>query len=120
MSKYDSLTAYLLTLEGKPWEATLSDVEKVLGFELPASAHSWYAWWSNPPRTQSRAWLNAGYRVVNVDLDKKQVTFKPAEYVPAQSNGEADVSPLSIAEAKIGLARAYDVKPDQIEIVIRG
>ena len=118
MAKYDALTAHLRGLDQQPWTASLAEVERVLGFELPASARTWYAWWANQPRAQSKAWLDAGYRVINVDLDKQCITFTAND---GASRSEAAVTaPLSIAEAKAGLARQFNVLPEQIEIIIRG
>jgi len=45
---------------------------------LPDSARSKRAWWSNRSKgaLQASAWMEAGYRVENVDLDRQQVTFR--------------------------------------------
>ena len=45
---------------------------------LPDSARSKRAWWSNRTKgaLQASAWMEAGYRVEDVDLDRQQVTFR--------------------------------------------
>ena len=45
---------------------------------LPESARSKRAWWSNRTKgaLQASAWMEAGYRVEDVDLDRQQVTFR--------------------------------------------
>jgi len=45
---------------------------------LPESARSKRAWWSNRSKgaLQASAWMEAGYRVEDVDLDRQQVTFR--------------------------------------------
>jgi len=45
---------------------------------LPESARSKRAWWSNRTKDalQASAWMEAGYRVEDVDLDRQQVTFR--------------------------------------------
>ena len=45
---------------------------------LPESARSKRAWWSNRSKgaLQASAWMEAGYRVEDVDIDRQQVTFR--------------------------------------------
>jgi hypothetical protein len=61
-----------------------SDIEELLGFPLPRSARRHAAWWSNSggAHVQSLAWMNAGYRTEDVDLEQETVRF-----VPEQSGG---------------------------------
>jgi DNA-binding transcriptional regulator YiaG len=60
-------------------EVTLSfaEIEILLGVSLPPSAHARRDWWSNrrsaPP---AAAWREAGYKIVQVDLQTGQVTFR--------------------------------------------
>lgn len=44
---------------------------------LPPSAYRYAAWWSNNPTryAQAQAWLDAGHRVAEIDLDRERVTF---------------------------------------------
>jgi hypothetical protein len=118
MSKYFNLTAYLANMEEGTWEATFSDVEEVLGFPLPDSARKHRPWWANQGHAQSAAWLGAGYKTVNVDLENEKVTFL---YVGDGVDREApQAAKLSIAEAKAGLAAFFGVPVEAIEITIRG
>jgi hypothetical protein len=58
-------------------------IEGLVG-SLPQSAMTWsQRWWTNVEtgHAQSRAWLEAGYRVAGVDLEKRSVRF-----VKVQSN----------------------------------
>ena len=61
-------------------EVTLSflEIERILGFSLPASARSQRVWWSNDKyHTQSKnGWLSAGYVVTKVNFDEEIVTFR--------------------------------------------
>jgi len=77
MSKYNPL---LKTLERESKEAihlTFAEIERILGFNLPKSARKLRPWWSNDPttHTQARAWLTAGYRATEVNLENEQVIF---------------------------------------------
>lgn len=76
MSKYDALSQFLKHSTGKV-ELQFADVEEVLGFQLPASARKYAAWWSNSRGThvQATAWLAAGYETDQVDLAQQTVRF---------------------------------------------
>ena len=118
MSKYLKLTTYLANMDAGAWETTFNDVEDVLGMPLPDSARMHRAWWANQGHAQSAAWLNAGYKTVSVDLTAEKVTFL---YMGDGIDREApEATKLSIAEAKAGLAAAFNVPADAIEITIRG
>ena len=54
------------------------DIERLLGESLPISATEHRTWWANDrtSRTQARAWLDAGWRVEDVDRQAKVVTFR--------------------------------------------
>ena len=74
--KYDPLKAHLLTIPYDKKEITLSfrQLEAILGFELPKSAVDYRQWWGNQrdtgSRSQSGAWLTAGFEVDGVQLRK--------------------------------------------------
>ena len=58
---------------------------------LPDSARSKRAWWSNRSKgaLQASAWMEAGYRVEDVDLDGQRVTFrKPTTKPKVQRVGD--------------------------------
>lgn len=54
-----------------------TEIETILGFELPPSAYKHSAWWDNNTHNhyQMWSWANAGWAVVKVDLGK-QVTLR--------------------------------------------
>ena len=77
MSKYSSLHRYLEREAGPSVEMTFDEIDDVVG-GLPASARRYQAWWSNEPEgthVQARAWMDAGWRVANVNLTAKRVRF---------------------------------------------
>lgn len=118
MSKYLNLTTYLANMEEGAWEATFTEVEEVLGMPLPDSARKHRPWWANQGHAQSAAWLNAGYKTVNVDLANEKVTFLYIGDGVDRQTPEA--AKLTIAEAKAGLAANFGVSVDAVEITIRG
>jgi hypothetical protein len=64
MSIYDPLEKHLNTAR---ITLTFDEIERILGFELPKSAHIHDAWWDNGTHNhpQRNAWINAGWRVVD-------------------------------------------------------
>jgi hypothetical protein len=78
VAKYALLESHLRT---QPWDElpmTFSDIERVIGSKLPPAAHRHRAWWSNNPanNVMTKAWLNAGFRSEQVDLDGQRVVFR--------------------------------------------
>ncbi len=78
MSKYESLAAYLRKQPYREVSCSFRDLEKILGFELPSSARQHRAWWSNngSNNVMTKAWLSAGYRTRDVDMDSERLTFE--------------------------------------------
>jgi hypothetical protein len=75
-SSYAPIGTHLSDVKGP--EATLSfdQIEKIIGRDLPASAHRHRAWWANTDtHSQALTWLSAGWKVDAADLDSKHVTF---------------------------------------------
>ncbi|MCL9982261.1 MAG: hypothetical protein NBV60_03795 [Erythrobacter sp.] len=77
MSKYEPLARYLNGLERDSWDAKFPDIERVLGFDLPKSAYTYPAWWSNQDghHSQTRGWRDAGWETCNVNLPDKRIRF---------------------------------------------
>lgn len=78
-AKYGPLFQYLNNLPKDYWEASFADIERILSFQLPKSAHDHQAWWSGKKagtHIQKRAWLDAGWKVGNVDLANGLVSFQ--------------------------------------------
>ena len=77
-SKYAPLTEYLNQLTEPLIDLSFHEIEKILGFDLPASAFQYQAWWANEregTHSHARSWLNASFKTANVDLNTKTVTF---------------------------------------------
>jgi len=69
VSKYSSLRRHLERETGPAVERTFDEIDDVVG-GLPASARRYSAWWSNEregTHVQARAWMDAGWRVANVN-----------------------------------------------------
>jgi hypothetical protein len=78
VSKYEPIEAFLRALKVSRYRADFQHLEKLLGFPLPRSAFQYPAWWSNDAtgHSHARAWLEAGWRTEEVDVQGRKVTFK--------------------------------------------
>lgn len=116
MSKYEPLRQHLQAFGGGEWQATFADLEALLGFTLPNSARTYSAWWANSAQGSSAAktWLDAGWRVDEVQLADQTVVFQRAgiQVPPPPSVPQIDLSsaePMAcrvrVAWKELGLAK---------------
>ena len=77
-SKYDPLSRYLRSLDATAWQATFRDIERVLGFQLPASARNHRSWWHNNTigHPQAPAWMDVGWLTTDVDMAAETLVFR--------------------------------------------
>jgi hypothetical protein len=90
VGKYDGLESHL------KFRGAFTDLVKLpfaridglIGSNLPMEAFRDEAWWSNSKSsTHTRAWLNAGWEVQEVNLKEGYVTFKKVRNVPFKKSG---------------------------------
>jgi DNA-binding transcriptional regulator YiaG len=76
-SKYHTLYQYLHNSGQAEVVMSLDEIEALIG-RLPASARQDRTWWGNRRRgaVQATAWMEAGYQVVDLDLEAGRVTFR--------------------------------------------
>ena len=81
MTKYQPLEAHLRKSGQEIVSMTFSEIEEVIGAELPASAFKHRGWWSNNPSNSviTHAWLDAGYKSANVDIPGRRLMFRRFE-----------------------------------------
>jgi hypothetical protein len=66
-----------LSGETEPLRLSFGDIEAIVG-PLPPSARKFRQWWENSrSHSQARAWLDAGYRVAQVDIVGEVLWFAP-------------------------------------------
>ncbi len=77
-SKYQLLQDYLLNSKQGEVILTFTEIEDIMGDILPKSAWENKAWWSNRTKgaLQAKAWMEAEYRVENVDFEQETITFR--------------------------------------------
>ena len=89
--KYQRLYTHLLVHQAQEWRTSFSEIEAIIGFELPASARVHRPWWANQrsasSHTQALAWNIAGWETAEVDMDSETLTFR------RRSRPEADPRP---------------------------
>jgi Txe/YoeB family toxin of Txe-Axe toxin-antitoxin module len=75
--KYVPLARYLLSLtySRRTITCTFSEIEGLLGAELPPAARKFRPWWANTRnrRVQAMAWLSVGWKVHKVNLAEELV-----------------------------------------------
>jgi hypothetical protein len=98
-SKYFPLQQYLGQQRASELPLTFKEVEHVLGFELPPSARTHPAWWSNNRGTNVavKAWRDAGWRTKRVDVGAERVTFVREAERQGLAEG-LDASPPGVAD----------------------
>lgn len=79
-SKYEPLGKYLENVGKSKITLTFSEIEDILGFELPKYLYQYPAGWygtaeGSPTHRQKAVWNAYGYQVENVDLYRKTVVF---------------------------------------------
>ena len=76
ISKFSNLTSFLRENGSERISLTFEELERVLGFPLPDSAHRHRAYFSNSTgHSIAQAWLNAGYFVENVNVFEGRLDF---------------------------------------------
>jgi hypothetical protein len=80
LGRYEPLVAYLAQQaeeEQGEVELDFARVEAILGAELPRSARSHRAWWANTAsNARAAGWMDAGWKVTNLDLEGERVRFE--------------------------------------------
>ena len=94
MGKYQPLTEFLGNQSTNEVRMSFDHIERVIGGKLPASAKHHRAWWSNNPNNSvmTKAWLDAGFRSEQVDMEGRKLVFRRvgrADAAPGSNDGVA-------------------------------
>lgn len=83
MSKYEPLRKFLESSTASEIPMTFAEIERVIGSPLPDSRNI-RAWWSNNPNNNvmTKAWLAAGYKTEQVDIDGRKLVFRRTRSAP--------------------------------------
>ena len=87
MSKYEPLEHFLRNQRTELVPMTFAEIEHVIGAPLPASARVHRPWWSNNPKNSviTKAWLSAGFRTEQVNMEKGKLTFRRVQQADASA-----------------------------------
>ena len=93
MGKYQPLSEFLRGQATDEVAMSFEQIERIIGERLPRSATRHRAWWSNNPSNSviTWAWLEAGFRSEQVDMEGRKLIFRrvEGERPLAESRGEA-------------------------------
>lgn len=100
MAKYDQLHEHLKYEEADPVVVGFHTIDALVAGGLPPSARMYRAWWSNGASSQSKAWLDAGREVGQVDLEGETVTFVPLGMAPGRGRPRLvrETPPMTVLE----------------------
>lgn len=79
--KYKPLKDYLMNCNSNSVKLSYQEIEKIIGNPLPNSANKYKEWWSNGGHSQADAWLDAGWRVNEINLGN-YIVFKKSPSKP--------------------------------------
>ena len=84
MNKYQPLEKFLETKALDSVPLSFGDIESIIGDDLPSSARKHRAWWSNNPSNSviTYAWLAAGFKSSDVNLEGETVVFRKQSTLP--------------------------------------
>ena len=114
MSKYEPLKHHLAALPVPTWRTSFKEIERILGFGLPPSSRRHRALWSNNAQNHvmTQAWLSAGWRTEQVDLEKEELVFRKIgtgdENLPAKSPPHAK-SPFAGLKGTVRINIEFDI-----------
>jgi len=95
--KYTPLTLYLSRkAKWTRWvKLQFSQIEGIIGNDLPASAHKNPEWWTNKNSVHARAWQSIGWNIKEVNLEEKTVILiRPEILTPKKEPKPKKTSPL--------------------------
>src|SRR5579871_5377483 len=97
VSRYEPLRRYLERTAAPEIRMTFAEIERVLGFHLPAASGKHRAWWSNNPdnNVMTKEWLAAGYKTEQVDMKRRKLVFRRASPMPATDQAAEKSKPMS-------------------------
>lgn len=118
--KYDALGQYLKSRAAQSEvRLTFTEIEEIIGSELPSSAYDHRPWWSNNPsnNVMTRIWLAAGFESEQVDMDGRKLVFRNTGKMARELGEIAREQGLDFRTPATGMAedtsefRAMDAKP---------
>jgi DNA-directed RNA polymerase subunit RPC12/RpoP len=77
VARFNPLRDYLASYRASQLNLTFGYIESIVKFELETAAYTFKSWWENDRKNpQAMAWLEAGWEVEDVDMQREGVVFK--------------------------------------------
>lgn len=77
IARYNPLRDYLATYRAAQLNMTFEHIEHIIEAKLETAAYTFKSWWENDRENpQAIAWLEAGWEVEDVDMQRRGVVFK--------------------------------------------
>jgi len=77
VARFNPLRDYLASYRASQLNLTFGYIESILKFELETAAYTFKSWWENDRKhPQAMSWLEAGWEVDDVDMQREGVVFK--------------------------------------------
>ena len=77
IARYNPLRDFLATYRASRLQLAFEQIEAIIGAGLETAAYTLKSWWDNDKsHPQAIAWLEAGWEVVDVVLEQRQITLK--------------------------------------------
>ena len=87
MPNYDSFQNYLKNHPTDKIDCAISQIEQIVGGQLPTSAYKHSAWWSNSPtHPLMKKILQIGWASRNLNLESKTISFYKNSNVKKQKD----------------------------------
>ena len=101
--KYRKLYTHLCGLRSQEWQASFTEVETVLGFQLPPAARMHRPWWANQRpgngHSHALAWTTAGWETAQVNMEAETLLFRRRASVPERRATLGEFWPVHSAGA---------------------
>jgi len=80
VAKYNPLRDFLVSYRATQLLLAFEQIESMIGHKLETAAHTFKSWWENDRKNpQAIAWLEAGWEVVDVNLQQRKVILRRME-----------------------------------------
>jgi hypothetical protein len=115
-SKYCTLGEHLAENTNDELILSFSDIEDILGFPLPKSAHKFRTWWAND-NTHSHAangWLTYGWQVREIDLKNQHILFRRVAKLRLHDTKPQIMSPSKSSAPKITQVRLFEAQAREV------
>jgi hypothetical protein len=118
MGKYDPLGERLRESRGREVRLSFSEIEDLLGADLPKGAREKRTWWANEDSGHAAAWTGAGFEA-EVDLDEETVVYRRTGAQPTRIDQTRELFDTGFGQARELFATGADQVQDAWERIPR-